>query len=114
MIRTFPCVLGLFIRLMILPTPAIAQIDRASINGTVTDASGSVIQDAIVEIIAADTGFHRQTVSGPTGTYQIPGIAIGIYKVTFEKPGFRTSTVDRVSLSVGEARTIDARLDIGG
>src|SRR5262249_52057399 len=35
-------------------------------------------------------------------------------KITVEKEGFRPVTIERVVLSVGEKRTVDARLVVGG
>jgi hypothetical protein len=32
-------------------TPLIAQIDRGAIEGRVTDLSGAVVQDAIIQVI---------------------------------------------------------------
>jgi hypothetical protein len=36
-------------------TPLIAQIDRGAIEGRVTDPSGAVVQDAIVQVIQVQT-----------------------------------------------------------
>jgi hypothetical protein len=40
--------------------PLAAQIDRTEINGTVVDASGSVVADAQVELVQDGTGAIRQ------------------------------------------------------
>src|SRR2546429_5760263 len=37
-----------------------AQINRANLNGTVTDPSGGSVPNAKVVVVAADTGFTRQ------------------------------------------------------
>ena len=101
------------IYLVFATLPLTAQIDRASLNGTVTDASGSIVQNAQVDVTAADTGFRRQTITGDTGTYQVPGLPIGVYKVAVTKEGFRPINIEQVTLSVGETRTVDARLEVG-
>jgi hypothetical protein len=90
-----------------------AQVDRATLNGTVTDASGAVIQNVKVELVSPSTGLHRETVTGSRGTYHIPGIPIGTYRITLLKDGFRLLALEDVSLEVGQARTIDARLEVG-
>ncbi len=38
---------------------AMAQINRANLNGTVTDPSGANIPNASVEVVAPATGFKR-------------------------------------------------------
>jgi carboxypeptidase family protein len=54
----------------------------ASLNGTVTDASGAVIPRANVVVVAPVTGLHRETATGTNGSYNIPGLPIGTYNVT--------------------------------
>jgi hypothetical protein len=93
--------------------PLVAQVDHASLSGTVTDSSGAVIQGARVETLSAETGFRRLTVTGTGGTYQIPGLPIGSYTVTFFKEGFKPTEFKGVELAVGQPRTIDARLQVG-
>jgi hypothetical protein len=90
-----------------------AQVDHASLSGTVTDTSGAVVQGARVETLSAETGFRRITVTGTSGTYQIPGLPIGSYTVTFFKEGFKPVEFKGVELAVGQPRTIDAKLQVG-
>jgi hypothetical protein len=88
-------------------------VDHASLSGTVTDASGAVVQNATVETLSIETGFRRQTITGTGGTYEIPGLPIGVYSVTFSKQGFKPTQVNSVELVVGQPRTIDASLQVG-
>src|ERR1035438_4738543 len=94
--------------------PLVAQVDHASLSGTVTDASGAVVQGVKVETLSAETGFRRQTTTGTGGTYQIPGLPIGTYTVTFSKEGFKPAEFKGVELAVGQPLTIDAKLQVGG
>src|SRR5438132_1812931 len=103
-----------FVVLIMLSSSLAAQVDRASLTGTITDSTEAVIGGARIEVVSSSTGFQRQTTSTDAGTFQLSGLPIGIYKVTVEKPGFRTMTIDNVVLSVGQERTIDAQLQIGG
>src|SRR5580704_17154558 len=88
--------------------PMLAQVDHASLSGTVTDGSGNIVQGAKVETVSVETGFRRQTVTGSGGTYQIPGLPIGSYTVTVNKEGFKPIEFKGVELAVGQPRTIDA------
>src|SRR5215471_16027316 len=98
---------------LLVTVPLAAQTDRASVNGTITDPSGALVGRANVRAESIDTGFRRGAVTGDTGTYQLTGLPIGAYRITVEHEGFKTVTFDQVVLSVGETRTLDARLDIG-
>jgi hypothetical protein len=93
--------------------PAAAQVDHSSLSGTVTDASGALVQGARVEMVSAGTGFRRQTTTGAGGTFQIPGLPIGSYNITITKEGFRPVEFKDVELAVGQPRTVDARLSVG-
>src|SRR5213079_1498427 len=95
---------GLFC-LTIFALPLAAQVDRATLNGTVTDESGAVVPQAKVAIAAAATGFQRETLTSPIGAYNLTGLPIGTFKVTISHPGFETVELQRLTLSVGEVRT---------
>src|SRR5262249_15163804 len=75
--------------------------------------SGAVIGNAHIEAVSTETGFRREVTTGETGTYQITALPIGTYTMTVQKEGFKSFKLDRVVLSVGETRTIDARLGVG-
>lgn len=98
---------------IIVALPLAAQVDNASLNGTVTDASSATIQGAVIEIVSPTTGFRRQVLTGVAGTYQIPGLSIGGYTVKCSKPGFRTVEFKEVDFAVGQPRTIDIRMEVG-
>jgi hypothetical protein len=97
---------------ILLALPVFAQ-DYASLSGTVTDSSGAVIQGARVAAVSRDNGQRRETLTGATGTYQIPELAIGTYTVIIAREGFKSADFAKVEISVGQPRTIDARLEVG-
>src|SRR5579859_6592533 len=90
-----------------------SQVDLASLNGTVTDASGAAIPGAKVVVVAPATGLHRETGTGTNGGYNIPGLPIGVYNVTVSYPGLETVEAQGLTLSVGQVATYDARLAVG-
>lgn len=90
-----------------------AQVDRAALTGTVTDASGAVIADAVISVEAAATGFRREVTTSQVGVYQLPGLPVGVYTISVSKTGFGTVRIDNVVLSVGQTRTVDAELPVG-
>ncbi len=96
----------------ILAMPTLAQ-DRTAINGTVTDPSGAVVPSVKVELKCPDTGLSRDTVTGATGIYEFPALSIGTYQLTISKAGFKPYEVKDIDLVYGQARTVDASLQIG-
>ncbi len=90
-----------------------AQVDRATLSGSVSDPSGARLEDARVTVEAPATGFQREASTSGSGAFQLAGLPVGVYTVTIAKPGFQTAKFDRVVLTVGQSRTLDAQLAIG-
>src|SRR5215470_1394341 len=96
-----------------LPLTIMAQTDRGAISGTVTDASGAIVQGARAELVSQATGLQRETVTNSVGIYDLPTLPLGVYNLTISKEGFKTLELVNIELSVGQARTMDVRLDVG-
>src|SRR5579864_2138647 len=90
-----------------------AQTDRATLEGTVTDATGGTIAGASVKITNIDTGISQERVTNSHGYYLFPGLAVGNYTESVSKAGFKTNVQDNVALVVGETHTRDATLAVG-
>jgi hypothetical protein len=90
-----------------------AQIDLATLTGTVIDPSGAVVPGAKIEAVAQATGLRTETTSNSKGVYIVPGLAVGKYDVTASHSGFETVQYKDVSLMVGETRTINVHLKVG-
>jgi carboxypeptidase family protein/TonB-dependent receptor-like protein len=94
--------------------PAVlAQVDRAELEGTVSDPSGRVVAGAAVKVLAIDTGLAAEQPTNPKGYYRFPGLAVGRYSVTVTAEGFKTKVIKEVDLQVGQTRTLDAGLEVG-
>jgi len=111
--RHFPRVASVLFLTVFGAWPLAAQVDRATLNGRVTDASGSVIPGAKVEVLSPSTGLRREVVTDSNGTYLVPGLPIGSYTVAFASAGFKTLQYREVALTVGQTRTLDAQLEVG-
>ena len=103
---------GLIIALVLAAT-ALAQVDRAVLEGTVKDPSGALIGDARVHVMTVGTGLTLDRTGNAKGYYRFPGLAVGEYTVTFSHSGFKTKTVEEVELQVGQTRTLDIALEVG-
>ncbi len=90
-----------------------AQIDRATLTGTVTDPTRAVVRDAKIHAKDQATGLESEAESNSQGVYRVPGLAVGTYTVTVTHTGFATAQFQDVVLLVGETRTLDAHLKVG-
>jgi len=101
-----------FLAALLLATLSYGQ-DRATIRGTITDASGGVVAGTHVALKSPATGLHRETLSGSAGIYEFSSLPVGAYEVQIAKDGFRPVTVSDIVMQFSEIRTVDARLEVG-
>ena len=89
---------------------ALAQTDRGTITGTVTDPAGAVIAGAANDARNVATGALYQAASSATGNYTIGQLPAGAYELTLTVPGFkkyvRTGLVVEVAAVLGAAAAI--------
>ena len=102
------------ISLLFFPALLHAQIDRAEINGTVTDTTGAIIPGAAIGLRQLETAATRTALSGDTGTFVLSSLPIGHYTLTVSKPGFSDQQIPDVELNSGVTRTINARMQVAG
>ncbi len=100
--------------LALLAVEVAAQVDRADLSGTVVDPAGKAIPEVRVTVLMPDNGTSRETVTSRTGTYEVPGLPVGTYSVTFAANGFAKLTINEVIQTEGRTRTLDARLQLAG
>lgn len=89
------------------------QAFRGTVVGTVTDASGSAVPDANVTALNTATGLQRSTATSTDGSYSIPELPAGTYRVTITKSGFETSVTNGVQVTVAAEQRVDAVLKTG-
>jgi len=104
---------ALFALIVLAGASAWAQA-TAQMTGTVRDASGAVLPGVTVTATQTNTGFTRTVVTGDTGTYVMPNLPTGPYRLEALLQGFRTYTRTGIVLQVGGAPVINVELAIGG
>jgi hypothetical protein len=98
----------------VLGLPCRGQEYRATITGTVTDASKAVIPKATVRVRNLDTGEVTTVKTNEAGVYTVPYLHPGQkLEVSVQFPGFKTETYPPVVLSVLQKQTADFVLQIG-
>src|SRR5216117_2056053 len=79
----------------------------AQISGTVKDQTGAVLPGVEVTATQTDTGVSRSTVTNETGSYVLPNLLIGPYKVEAQLPGFRAFIQTGIVLQVNQSPVIN-------
>ena len=95
-----------------LAVAADAQTFRGSINGTVTDPSGSVVLNAQVKATETATGIDHNTVTTSEGQFSFQDIPLGFYRVSVTAAGFPVYAVDKVEVSAGQIYTMSVKLTL--
>jgi Carboxypeptidase regulatory-like domain/TonB-dependent Receptor Plug Domain len=103
---------GLLLSVLFVTLPLAGQVDRASLNGTVTDSSGAVVPGAKVDAISAETGQETSVITNQNGIYVMPVLPVGHYTVVFSHDGFQTVRNEGVTVLVGQRLTLDAQLQV--
>ncbi len=85
----------------------------SQITGTVRDASGLAVPGAEVSATQTDTGITRTAVSSADGSYVLPSLPVGPYRLDIKKTGFSTYVASGIVLQVDTAPTVDATLKVG-
>jgi hypothetical protein len=115
--RHFPAVAAAAIFLLVCLFPAGLSgqnISTAELHGTVHDASGAVVPNAVITIADASKGFSRSTTSDGQGNYQLLLLPPGTYVVTATATGFAKLTESNVVLTVGERAELRLPLAVSG
>jgi len=110
--RIIVCALGAFVICALVCNAAWAQA-TAQISGTVRDQTGAVLPG--VEIIATqtETGIARMALTNETGSYVLPNLALGSYRLEASLPGFRSYIQTGIVLQVNSSPVVNPVLEIG-
>src|SRR5580692_11628455 len=111
--KVFRLVLVCFGLICLLSSPAQAQQTLGSVNGTVTDSSGAVIQNATVKIHNLGTGLEQTVSTKSDGSFNIADLPIGTYSVTFSRDSFKTEVHTEVLVNGNRTTTVDGDLRVG-
>ena len=87
--------------------------ERGTLSGSVTDPQGSAIPGAQVVATETRTGTKATATSEATGAYTLPFLPLGEYEIAVDAPGFKKALRRGLTLSAGESRVIDVRMEIG-
>ncbi|HEX6896103.1 MAG TPA: carboxypeptidase regulatory-like domain-containing protein [Bryobacteraceae bacterium] len=110
MLRSFlAAVAALVLAICLFLTPSAFAQSTASITGTVTDPTNAVVPNATVTVRNQATGEERTTQTDSAGTYLVPSLPVGTYRVEVKATGMQTMAAADLPLNVGTT----ARQDFG-
>ena len=98
---------------LVVGVPFFASAQTATVVGTITDPSGSVVPKASITATHVDTGQVRTTEASDAGQFTFADIPIGHYNIKAAASGFGVSQQNDVVLNVGDRTRIDFALKLG-
>lgn len=99
--------------LLISAAALLAQSQRGSISGEVTDTLGAITVGARVTATETATNVVTSATTNASGIYVISNLEIGNYTVTVEHPGFRRFKQTGISLQTAETYGLNVKLEVG-
>src|SRR3954464_2075378 len=95
-----------------LPNELLAQVDRATLTGTIKDSVGAVVPGATVLVTNLATNVVSQQQTTETGSYLFVNLIPGKYRIDVELSGFKKVS-QVVTLEFRQGARVDAALEVG-
>lgn len=92
---------------------ALAQSDRGTVRGTITDPNNAVISGAKAILTSLDRGETREVTSSEDGIFVFPEIKAGLYRMDVEAGGFKRTSVDNIKVDVQGIVSLAVKLEVG-
>ncbi|MSV27235.1 MAG: TonB-dependent receptor [Bryobacterales bacterium] len=106
--------LRIFIALLFtLPLVFAQSTGTATLVGNVTDSTGAVVPAAKVTVINTASAFVSESITSAEGSYYVPYLIPGAYRLTIAAGGFKTYVRDGIVLRTNESPRIDVTMDVG-
>ncbi|HEY6304510.1 MAG TPA: carboxypeptidase regulatory-like domain-containing protein [Terriglobales bacterium] len=96
-----------------LTLSATAQVQFSQFTGTVLDPTGAAIANAKVTVANPATDLRLTATTNASGNYTVREVPPGVYKITVEAAGFKTTSNNGVTANAGTIEHVDFKLLIG-
>jgi Carboxypeptidase regulatory-like domain/TonB dependent receptor len=108
-----PKILALLFSILMFTLPSYSQQVVGAITGTVTDPTGAAVPDATVKALNVATNLEITAMTKSNGSYVVPELPAGTYKLTISKESFKTETHTEVLVNGNRTTTVDSSLVLG-
>jgi hypothetical protein len=90
-----------------------AQLNRGTIEGTVTDQQAAAVSGVDVTITSVDTNVATTTKTNSAGYYRAEALVPGTYRAHFAAKGFATLDITGIGVPAAQVIRVDAKLKVG-
>ena len=103
----------LIVSVLLIASSVFAQVSTGTLVGTVTDPSGAALPSSKVTIRHLATGDSRDVTANDRGEFTASFLRTGDYAVTVTAKGFKTKTINNITIRVDQTVNLPVDLDIG-
>lgn len=89
------------------------QGSEGTVAVTVVDSSGSMVPGAALELRDLQAGTVMKAETADKGTYTFVNLALGAYRLSVSKSGFKTQTFSTVVVQAAKTTEVNATLTVG-
>ena len=107
------CLVFVVLGSLVAAAVADAQQGGSAIRGRVVDQQQGILPGVAIVVTHAESGTIRETVTGPDGTFLVPGLLPGPYKIAALLQGFSRLTQENLVLRIGSTLQVDLTLRVG-
>ena len=94
-------------------TGAFGQRTTGRLRGQILDPSGGAVANAQVTVANQQTGVTVTITTTSAGTYELPSVLPGLYRVSVEAKGFRNLVKKDLPVLADQDNVADAQLELG-
>src|SRR5262249_5269642 len=99
--------------LMLAPSTLRPNARTGALAGEVTDPTRAVVPDVKVTVTNEATGEKREVMSQHDGSYSVPLLPPGSYRVEFSRAGFKAAVKSGLQINVTETARLNVQLAVG-
>jgi len=81
-----------------------AQVSKGSVSGSVVDAQGASVPDALIKIVNKGTNETVTVTSDGAGLFRFALLSIGTHRLEISKAGFNRTALDNIEVTLGADR----------
>src|SRR5712664_2088676 len=101
------------ILLLLTGSVTLSQAITGRLRGQILDPSGGAVTQAQVVVTNQRTGVTSTLTTTSAGTYELPSILPGLYKVSVEAKGFKSFLKIDIPVLADQDNVVDAQLELG-
>jgi hypothetical protein len=99
--------------LFVAALPAYAQQTTGAIVGTVVDPTGASVKGATVKVTDVERGTVLTKQTNDDGSFDLPSVPVGTYKVTVEASGFQKAAYPQFTLVLNQTARLNVQMKVG-